>query len=54
MASVNKKKKAKNSFLYCGNEAQDIWKMKRIAYYTKKRRKKNKDQIKKELEEYDS
>ena len=35
MASLNKKRKAKRSFLYNGNEAQKIRKMKRIAYYIK-------------------
>ncbi len=35
MASQNKKNKAKNSYLYNGNEAQKIHKMKRIAYYIK-------------------
>lgn len=42
MASQNKKKKAKNSYLYNGNEAQKIQKMKRIAYYTKADRANNK------------
>lgn len=39
MASENKKKKAKNSYLYNGNEAQKIHKMKRVAYYIKADRK---------------
>ncbi len=34
MASVNKKHKAKNSFLYNGNEKQRT-KLKRIAYFVK-------------------
>jgi hypothetical protein len=42
MASQNKKRKAKNSYLYNGNEAQKIKKMKRVAYYIKSDRKKNK------------
>lgn len=42
MASENKKRKAKNSYLYNGNEAQKIKKMKRVAYYIKSDRKKNK------------
>ena len=42
MASQNKKNKAKNSYLYNGNEAQKIYKLKRIAYYTKADRAKNK------------
>jgi hypothetical protein len=47
MASQNKKNKAKNSFLYNGNEAQKIAKLKRVAYYIKADRLK----IKKELKE---
>lgn len=43
MASMNKKKKAKNSYLHNGNEAQKIKKMKRIAYYIKADRKANKE-----------
>lgn len=35
MASVSKKHKAKNSFLYNGNEAQKVKKLKRVAYYIK-------------------
>lgn len=35
MASENKKRKAKNSYLYNGNEAQHIKRMKRIAYFIK-------------------
>lgn len=35
MASENKKRKAKNSYLLNGNEAQKIKKMKRVAYYIK-------------------
>lgn len=46
MASLNKKNKARNSFLYNGNEAQKIYKMKRVAYYIKADRAK----VKKELE----
>ncbi len=42
MASQNKKNKAKNSFLYNGNESQKISKMKRIAYFIKADRVKNK------------
>ena len=39
MASQNKKKKAKNSYLSNGGEKLD-GKMKRIMYYTKRQRKK--------------
>lgn len=39
MASKNKKRKAKNSYLHNGNEAQKIHKLKRIAYYIKADRK---------------
>ncbi|MBQ2856716.1 MAG: hypothetical protein IJE78_06270 [Bacteroidaceae bacterium] len=35
MASVAKKHKARNSFLYNGNEAQKVKKLKRVAYYIK-------------------
>jgi len=35
MASESKKRKAKNSYLLNGNEAQKIKKMKRVAYYIK-------------------
>ena len=43
MASVNKQRKAKNSFLYNGAEAQKGCKGKRIWYFTKADRKRNKD-----------
>ncbi len=42
MASENKKKKAKNSYLYNGGDKNDL-KMKRIMYFTKRHRKKLKD-----------
>lgn len=42
MASLNKKKKAKNSFIYNGAEAQKDVKCKRIWYFTKADRIKNK------------
>ncbi len=45
MASQNKKNKARNSYLYNGNEAQKIHKMKRIAYYIKADRVKAKKEI---------
>ena len=35
MASVSKKHKARNSFLYNGNESQKVKKLKRVAYYIK-------------------
>ena len=35
MASQNKKRKARNSYLHNGNEALHIYKWKRVAYYTK-------------------
>lgn len=35
MASEKKKRKAKNSYLHNGNEAQKVRKMKRTAYYIK-------------------
>ena len=42
MASQNKKRKAKNSYLSNGGEKLDV-KMKRIMYYTKRQRKKLKE-----------
>ena len=45
MASENKKRKAKNSYLFGGCEKQHIYKMKRIAYYTKADRAKAKKEI---------
>lgn len=45
MASQNKKNKAKNSYLYNGNEAQKIVKMKRVAYYTKAERVKQRKEV---------
>ena len=44
MASENKKRKAKNSYLKNGNEGAKIHKMKRIAYYSKWQRKKKWEQ----------
>lgn len=41
MASENKKKKAKNNYLYNGGDKHDE-KMKRIMYFTKRQRNKNK------------
>lgn len=41
MASENKKRKARNSYLYNGGDKHDE-KMKRIMYFTKRQRKKNK------------
>lgn len=40
MASQNKKRKAKNSYLYNGADKRDC-KMKRIMYFTKRQRIKN-------------
>ena len=42
MASQNKKRKAKNSYLYNGGDKVDL-KMKRIMYFTKRQRKKLKE-----------
>ena len=42
MASENKKRKARNSYLYEGGEKCDL-KMKRTMYYTKRQRKKLKE-----------
>lgn len=41
MASQNKKKKAKNSYIYNGAEAQKNIKCKRTWYFTKADRKRN-------------
>ncbi len=42
MASINKKNKAKNSYIRGGAEAQKNIKCKRVWYYTKADRQKNK------------
>lgn len=42
MASQNKKKKAKNSFIYNGGEKPDNLKLKRVQYFTKQNRNNNK------------
>ena len=42
MASENKKRKARNSYLYSGADKLDC-KMKRTMYYTKRQRKKLKE-----------
>jgi len=46
MASVNKKKKAKNSYLEGGAEKQFGIKLKRLFYYCKQDRLKNKREVK--------
>lgn len=46
VASENKKRKAKNSFMYNGGEKEDF-KMKRIMYFNKRQR----NELKKHLEE---
>lgn len=43
MASINKKKKAKNSYLLNGAEKEKGIKIKRLMYFTKADRQKNKD-----------
>ena len=52
MASVNKKKKAKNSYIDGGAEKQYYFKCKRLSYYCKQDRIRNKN-IKKYLSEYE-
>ena len=47
MASKNKKNKAKNSYLHNGGDKLDD-KMKRIMYFTKRQRNKNKAECKEE------
>lgn len=44
MASENKKRKARNSYLYNGGDKCDK-KMKRIMYFTKRQRNKNKEAV---------
>jgi hypothetical protein len=53
MSSQNKKNKAKNSYIYNGGEKNSLedWKCRRIAYYTKRDRNKNKDKVRKEINE---
>ena len=46
--SKNKKNKAKNSYLFNGNEYQKVHKLKRVAYFTKADRISVKGQIKNE------
>lgn len=53
MASENKKRKAKNSFIYNGAESQKGHKCKRIWYYTKADRAEKTKVTAKEYEEYE-
>jgi len=46
MASENKKRKAKNSYLHNGGDKIDV-KLKRTMYFTKRQRNKNKQELKK-------
>ena len=48
MASENKKKKAKNSYCHNGGEKWD-GKLKRIMYFTKRQRNKNKKDLQKDI-----
>ena len=50
MASENKKRKAKNSFIYNGGEKNTTegWKLKRICYFTKADRLLNKRRLRNE------
>lgn len=50
MASQNKKKKAKNSYIYNGGE-KDTMKFKRLMYFNKKLRNKIKQDAKKMVNE---
>ena len=52
MASKNKKKKAKNSFINGGAEAQKDIKCKRVWYYTKADRQKNKKECFSQINQY--
>ena len=54
MASVSKTHKAKNSFLYNGNESQKVKKLKRTAYYIKADRKSAKVECRKALDSSES
>ena len=49
MASQNKKNKAKNSYIYNGNENAKVFKGKRWAYYIKA----NRLEAKKEIKQFD-
>lgn len=53
MSSQSKKNKAKNSFIHNGGEKNSLedWKCRRIAYYTKRDRNKNKEKVRKEIED---
>lgn len=53
MSSQSKKNKAKNSFIYNDGEKNSLeeWKCRRIAYYTKRDRNKNKEKVRKEIED---
>lgn len=48
MTSENKKRKAKNSYLYNGGEKYDC-KMKKFMYFTKRMRRKIKSEIQEEI-----
>ncbi len=48
MSSENKKRKAKNSYMINGGEKEDS-KMKRVMYFTKRQRNRNKNMIKKDF-----
>ena len=50
MSSVNKKNKAKNSYLYNGGEKPNGMRLKRIQYFTKQDRIRLKKLCKKEFE----
>ena len=54
MASVSKTHKAKNSFLYNGNESQTVKKLKRTTYYIKADRNSAKAECRKALDSSES
>ena len=48
MSSINKKHKAKNSYIYNGGEKPDGMKLKKIQYFTKQDRLRSKNEVRKE------
>lgn len=52
MASENKKRKAKNSYLWNGGEKYKEGHMKRVFYFTKAQRHKNKRELREECISY--
>lgn len=51
MSSQSKKNKARNSYIHNGGEKCPDWKCKRLMYFTKAQRNKDKKRVVKELSE---